>query len=49
MSLSGTGMQKIQHPGLYVLEAQGSRKFEGEWPNKPGSQYQAWHDTLTSF
>ena len=30
MSLSGTGMQKIQNFGLYVLDAQGSRKHEGE-------------------
>ena len=37
MSLSGTGMQKIQNTGLYVLEAQGSRKHEGECPTKPGS------------
>jgi len=41
MSLSGTGMQKIQNFGSYILEAQGSRKHEGEWPNKPGSQHQA--------
>ena len=37
MSLSGTGMQKIQNSGSYVPEAQGSRKHEGEWPTKPGS------------
>ena len=49
MSLSGTGMQKIENHGSYVLEAQGSRKHEGEWSNKPGSQYQAWHDTLAPF
>jgi len=49
MSLSGTGMQKIQKLGSYKLEAQGSRKHEGEWPNKPGSQHQAWHNTLTPF
>jgi len=49
MSLSGTGMQKTQNLGSYVLEAQGSRKHEGEWPNKPSSQHQAWHNTLTPF
>ena len=37
-SLSGTGKQKIQNIGSYVLD-QGSRKHEGEWHNKPGSQY----------
>jgi len=47
MSLSGTGMQKIQNLGSYALEAQGSRKHEGEWPNKPGIQRQAWHNNLT--
>jgi len=36
-------MQKILNLGLCVPDAQGSRKHEGEWPNKPGSQYQAWH------
>jgi hypothetical protein len=34
--------KKIEDLGSYVLEAQRSRKHEGEWPNKPGSQYQAW-------
>jgi len=33
----------------YILTVQRSRKHEGEWPNKPGSQYQAWHNTLTPF
>jgi len=47
VSLSGTGLRKIQNVGSYVLDAQGSRKHEGEWPNKPGSQCQAWHGTLT--
>jgi hypothetical protein len=42
MSLSGNGMQQIRNLELYVLDAQGSIKREGEWPNKPGSQYQAW-------
>lgn len=37
MSLPSAGMQKIQNLVLYVLEAQLSRKHEGEWPNKPGS------------
>jgi hypothetical protein len=49
MSLSGTGMQKIQNLGSYVLDVQGSKKHEGEWPNKSGSLYQAWHSTLTPF
>jgi hypothetical protein len=40
-------MQKIQNLGSCVLDAQGSRKHEGEWANKPGSQYQAWRNTLT--
>ena len=31
-------IQKIQNLGSYVLEAQGSRKHNGEWPNKPGVQ-----------
>jgi len=35
--------------GSYVLGAQGSRKHEGKWPDKPDSQYQAWHNTLTPF
>ena len=39
-SLPGTGLQKIQNLGSYVLEVQGSRKHEGDWSNKPGSQYQ---------
>jgi hypothetical protein len=30
----GTGMQKIQNPGLYILEAQGYTKYEGECPYK---------------
>jgi hypothetical protein len=47
--LSSTGMQKIKNLGLYVLKALGSRKHEGEWHNKPSSQYQAWHNTLTPF
>jgi len=42
-------MHKIQNLGLYVLDAQGSRAHEGEWPNKPGSQYQTWHNTLTPY
>jgi len=46
MSLSGTGMQMIKNLGSYVLKALGSRKHEAEWPNKPSSQYQAWHNTL---
>jgi len=49
MSLSGTGMHMIQNLGSYVLDAQGSRTHEGEWPNKPGSQYQTWHNTLTLY
>ena len=49
LSLSGTDMQKIQNHGSYVFDAQGSRKHEAEWPHKPGSQYQAWHNTLTPF
>jgi len=32
MSLSYTGMQKIQNLGLYVLDTQGYGKHEGEWP-----------------
>jgi hypothetical protein len=47
MSLCDTGMQKIKNLGSYILKAQGSRKYEGEWPNKHGSQYEAWHNTLT--
>jgi hypothetical protein len=46
MTPSGTGMQRIQNLGSYVLDAQGSRKHEDEWP---GSQYQAWPNTLTPF
>jgi hypothetical protein len=34
--------------GSYVLAAQGSRKHEGEWANRPGDQYN-WHNTLTTF
>jgi len=34
-----TGMQKIWNLGPYVLDAQGSRKHDGEWPNKPSSHY----------
>jgi hypothetical protein len=49
MSLCSTGMQKIQKLGLCVLDTQGSRKHEGEWPNKSVSQYQAWRNTLTPF
>jgi len=44
-----TGMQKVQNLGSYVLEAQGSRKHEDEFPNRPENQYQAWHNTLTPF
>jgi hypothetical protein len=44
-----SGMQKIQGLGLYVLNAQGSRKHDGEWPNKPASQYQAWRNIVTRF
>jgi len=33
-------MQQIQNLELYVLDAYGFIKREGEWPNKPGSQYQ---------
>jgi len=47
MSLSGTGKQKKQNTGSYVLEDQGSRKHEGECYNKPGSQYQAGRNNLT--
>jgi hypothetical protein len=49
MSLSGTGMQKIQNLGSYVLGARGSRKHKGKWPDKPDTdrQYQAWLNTLT--
>jgi len=49
MALSGTGTQKIQNLGLYVLDIQGSKIHEGEWPNKSGRQYQAWHSTLIPF
>jgi len=35
MSLFGTDMPKIQNLGSYVLDTQGSRKHDGEWPNKP--------------
>ena len=49
LSLSDTWMQKIQNLGSNVLEAQGSRKHKDEWANKPGSQYQAWHNILTTF
>jgi len=49
MALSGTAMQKIENFGSYVLGAQESRKHEGEWPNKAGSQYQAWYNNLTPF
>jgi hypothetical protein len=49
VSLSGTGMHKIKNLGSVVLDAQGSRQHEGEWPYKPGSQYQTWHITLTPF
>jgi len=49
MSLSGTGMQKILNLGLCVPDAQGSRKHEGEWPNKRGSQYQSWRNTLIPY
>jgi len=49
MSLFGTDTQKIQNVGSYVLDDQGSRKHDSEWPNKPGSQYQAWHNTLIPF
>jgi len=34
-------MQNIQNLVSCVLENQGSRKREGEWPNKSGCQYQA--------
>jgi len=34
-----TGMQKIWNLGPYVLDPQGSRKHDGEWPNKPSSHY----------
>jgi len=40
---------KDQETWVYVLKALGSRKHKGEWPNKPSSQYQAWHNTLTPF
>jgi len=49
MSLSDTGVQKIQNLWSYVLDIQGSNKHEGEWPNKSGSLYQAWYNTLTPF
>jgi hypothetical protein len=49
MPLSGTGMRKTQNPGSYMLQVQGFRKHEGEWPNKPGSQHQAWHNGLNSI
>ena len=49
VSWSGTGTHKIQNLGPYVPEAQGSRTHEGEWPNKPGSEYQTWHNTLTPY
>jgi len=45
----GTDMQKIQNLESCVLDVQGSRKHDGEWPNKPGSQYQVWHNTLSPF
>ena len=35
LSLPGSGMQKIKNPGLYVPEAQGSRKYEGDLCYKP--------------
>jgi len=44
--MSGAGMQKTQKLGLQVPETQGSRKYEGELPSKPGSQSQIWHNTL---
>jgi hypothetical protein len=46
---SGIGMQKMQNLGSYVLETQGSRKQGGEWSNKSGSQYHAWHYNFTPF
>ena len=49
VSLSGIGLRKIQNLGSYVLDPQGSVKYEGEWPNKSGSHCQAWHGTLTPF
>ena len=42
-------MQKIQNAGSYFPEAQGSRKHEGEWPYKLGSQYKARHTTVVTF
>jgi len=33
--LPGTGMQKIQNLGSYVFDTQGSRKHEGDEPEKP--------------
>jgi hypothetical protein len=33
---SGTGMQKMQNLGSYVLESQGSRECKGEQLYKPG-------------
>jgi hypothetical protein len=47
--LSGTGMQKIQNLVPCVLDAQGSRKHEVEWPNKFGSQYLSRRNTLTPY
>jgi hypothetical protein len=35
-------MQQVQNLELYVLDTQRSIKREGDCPNKPGSQYQAW-------
>ena len=43
--LSELWLVQGQKLGLYVLEAQGSRKPEGQWPNKPGRPYQAWYNT----
>ena len=49
VSVFSTGMRMIQNFEAYVIEDQGSRKQEGEWPKTPGRHQQAWYNTVTLF